>query len=272
AARGAGVERHGGHDRRHGLPEKYRRQDHRQKGRLHFGREKESGTAARRSSGFVPEARLRRGCRRNRLRTRASRAPYLLGHRRPVVDREGFRMGVVTGGSAYRGGALSQGHGQNRDRNPLLHHQSQTRCGASEPRHSSALGHREQTALGARCRFWRRPRPQTRRPRRRTSPFSIASTSTCSNKTKPANAESTENASRPVGTMTTYFISSEIKMRLPCTSAQPTCILTPGKQGPHTSVEAFRRMVAVRASEPGFAILRCCRRVASPHWHEQSRG
>src|SRR5271157_4978950 len=72
----------------------------------------------------------------------------------------------LQGGSAYRGGALSQGHGQNRDRNPLLHHQSQTRCGASEPRHSSALGHREQAALGARCRFWRRPRPQTRRPRR----------------------------------------------------------------------------------------------------------
>src|SRR5208337_4783759 len=46
-----------------------------------------------------------------------------------------------------------QGHGQNRDRNPLLHHQSRTRCGASEPRHSSALGHREQAALGARCRF-----------------------------------------------------------------------------------------------------------------------
>src|SRR5271157_3689184 len=44
----------------------------------------------------------------------------------------------------------------------------------------------------------------------RTSP-----PSTCSNRTKPANAESTENASRPVGTMTTYFISSEIKMRLP---------------------------------------------------------
>src|SRR5271165_3677963 len=50
----------------------------------------------------------------------------------------------------------------------------------------------------------------------RTSPFSTASPSTCSNRTKPANAESTENASRPVGTMTTYFNSSDIKMRLPC--------------------------------------------------------
>src|SRR5271165_6724781 len=49
----------------------------------------------------------------------------------------------------------------------------------------------------------------------RTSPFSTASPSTCSNRTKPANAESTENASRPVGTMTTYFNSSDIKMRLP---------------------------------------------------------
>src|SRR5271166_3541836 len=53
----------------------------------------------------------------------------------------------------------------------------------------------------------------------RTSPFSTASPSTCSNRTKPANAESTENASRPVGTMTTYFNSSDIKMRLPWENA-----------------------------------------------------
>src|SRR5271165_632002 len=54
----------------------------------------------------------------------------------------------------------------------------------------------------------------------RTSPFSTASPSTCSNRTKPANAESTENASRPVGTMTTYFNSSDIKMRLPWTRSR----------------------------------------------------
>src|SRR5271166_5237538 len=77
----------------------------------------------------------------------------------------------------------------------------------------------------------------------RTSPFSIASPSTCSNRTKPANAESTENASRPVGTMTTYFNSSEIKMRLPCPGSreagprlQPDC---PGLGSPVAFVASF---------------------------------
>ena len=37
--------------------------------------------------------------------------------------------------------ALPQGHGQNRARNPLLHHQPQARCGAAEPGDSPALGH-----------------------------------------------------------------------------------------------------------------------------------
>src|SRR5208337_5253150 len=61
----------------------------------------------------------------------------------------------------------------------------------------------------------------------RTSPFSTASPSTCSNRTKPANAESTENASRPVGTMTTYFNSSDIKMRLPCSGYEVTRVREP---------------------------------------------
>src|SRR5664279_1683551 len=69
-----------------GLAGKYRRQDSRQKGRLHFGGEKKSGTAARRSSGFLSHARLRCGRRRHRLRTWASRAAVLLSHRRPVIE------------------------------------------------------------------------------------------------------------------------------------------------------------------------------------------
>src|SRR5271165_3906573 len=76
----------------------------------------------------------------------------------------------------------------------------------------------------------------------RTSPFSTASPSTCSNRTKPANAESTENASRPVGTMTTYFNSSDIKMRLPWR----VCILAGIRR-------QIRRIIAVSLQERVFA-------------------
>ena len=44
------------------------------------------------------------------------------------------RMGVVTGVGAYPERTVSQGNGQNRARNPLLHHQPQAGCGAAELR------------------------------------------------------------------------------------------------------------------------------------------
>lgn len=60
------------------------------------------------------------------------------------VAREGRRIGVFTGVGAHPERALLQCHGQNRTGNPLLHHPPQAGCGAAEPLHSSALGHRKQ--------------------------------------------------------------------------------------------------------------------------------
>lgn len=62
-------------------------------------------------------------------------------------------MAVVTRTGAYRERTLPQDIGQDGARDSLLHHQPQARCGAAEPGGSQALGHRKQTALGARRGF-----------------------------------------------------------------------------------------------------------------------
>ncbi len=55
------------------------------------------------------------------------------------------------------GGTLSQGNGQDRARDPILHHPSSARCGAAEPLHPPAPGHRKQTPLHPRRRLRRGP-------------------------------------------------------------------------------------------------------------------
>ncbi len=75
---------------------------------------------------------LRRSGRGNRLWPRTGRATQVLGDGRSWPDRKGIRMGLFTGVGAYRVGTVPQGHGQNRARDPLLHHQPQPRCGAAE--------------------------------------------------------------------------------------------------------------------------------------------
>ncbi len=60
-------------------------------------------------------------------------------------------------------GTIPQGHGQNREGNPLLHHQSQAGCDATQCGNPPALGHRKQIALGARCGLRRGSGSQARR-------------------------------------------------------------------------------------------------------------
>src|ERR1035438_28652 len=62
----------------------------------------------------------------------------------------------------------------------------------------------------------------------RTSLCSTASRSTCSNKTKLPNEVSTGKDSKPVGTMTTCYIYSAIKMRLPWTVGPAGVFSNPG--------------------------------------------
>ena len=69
----------------------------------------------------------------------------------------------VAGAGTYRERTVPQDNRQNRARNPLLHHQPQAGCVAAQCGDPPALGHRKQTALGARRGLPRRPGPQTRR-------------------------------------------------------------------------------------------------------------
>ena len=147
---------------------------------------------------------------------RARREPPLLRTRRPVAGREGCGMAVVTGLGAYSSRAISQGYGQDRTSDPLLHHQSQARCGAAEPGHPPALGHRKQAALDARCRLRRRPQPKAGRP------LSTKLLPAQPNRPQHPQARQNlqkrnqgENDSTPLGTTPTSSNYSEFDMRRP---------------------------------------------------------
>jgi hypothetical protein len=83
---------------------------------------------------------------------------------RPGTDRKDGGMGFITGVGAYLVGAISQSYGQDRARNPLLHHQPRAGRRTTELGNPPALGHRKQATLDTGRRLQRRPGPKTRRP------------------------------------------------------------------------------------------------------------
>ncbi len=107
------------------------------------------GLLAEQVRGLVSADELRCGQRRNRLRSGRVEQRRCSVIAAPEHGRQSCGMASLQGVCALKASVTTRPRARP-SANPLLHHQPQARCGTAEPGDPSALGHRKQTALGAR--------------------------------------------------------------------------------------------------------------------------